>query len=33
MKKSFPLSPVYGLREPGPAVRVTTAQKGRANVI
>ena len=31
MKKSFPLSKVYGLLEPGPVVLVTTAQKGRAN--
>jgi len=29
MKKSFPLSKVYGLLEPGPVVLVTTAQKGR----
>ncbi len=27
-EKSFPLPPVYGLLEPGPVVRVTTAQKG-----
>ncbi len=33
MKKSFPSSRVYGLREPGPVVRVTTAYKGRANVM
>ncbi len=33
MKKSFPLSQVYGLLEPGPVVLVTTAQKGRANVM
>jgi flavin reductase (DIM6/NTAB) family NADH-FMN oxidoreductase RutF len=33
MKKSFPLSKVYGLLEPGPVVLVTTAQKGRANVM
>jgi hypothetical protein len=32
MKKSFPLSKVYGLLEPGPVVLVTTAQKGRANI-
>jgi flavin reductase (DIM6/NTAB) family NADH-FMN oxidoreductase RutF len=33
MKKSFPLSNVYGLLEPGPVVLVTTAHKGRANVM
>jgi flavin reductase (DIM6/NTAB) family NADH-FMN oxidoreductase RutF len=33
MKKSYPLSKVYGLLEPGPVVLVTTAQKGRANVM
>ena len=33
MKKSFPLSKVYGLLEPGPVVLVTTVQKGRANVM
>jgi len=33
MKKSFPLSKVYGLLEPGPVALVTTAQKGRANVM
>lgn len=33
MKKSFPLSKVYGLLEPGPVVLVTTAHKGRANVM
>jgi flavin reductase (DIM6/NTAB) family NADH-FMN oxidoreductase RutF len=33
MKKFFPLSKVYGLLEPGPVVLVTTAQKGRANVM
>jgi len=27
MKKSFPLSKVYGLLEPGPVTLVTTAQK------
>jgi flavin reductase (DIM6/NTAB) family NADH-FMN oxidoreductase RutF len=32
-KKSFPLSRVYGLLEPGPVVMVTTAQKGRANIM
>jgi len=33
MKKSFPLSRVYSLLEPGPVVMVTTARKGRANVM
>jgi flavin reductase (DIM6/NTAB) family NADH-FMN oxidoreductase RutF len=33
MKKSYLLSRVYGLLEPGPVVLVTTAQKGRANVM
>lgn len=33
MKKSFPLSQVYGWLPPGPVVLVTTAQKGRANVM
>jgi flavin reductase (DIM6/NTAB) family NADH-FMN oxidoreductase RutF len=33
MKKSFPLSKVYGLLEPGPVVLVTTAHQGRANVM
>ena len=33
MKKSFPLSKVYGLLEPGPVVLVSTARKGRANVM
>ena len=32
-KKSFPLSKVYGLLEPGPVVLVTTAGKGRANIM
>jgi flavin reductase (DIM6/NTAB) family NADH-FMN oxidoreductase RutF len=32
-KKSFPLSLVYSLLEPGPVVLLTTAQKGRANVM
>ncbi len=32
-KKSFPLSRVYRLLEPGPVVLVTTAQKGRANIM
>jgi flavin reductase (DIM6/NTAB) family NADH-FMN oxidoreductase RutF len=32
-KTSFPLSRVYGLLEPGPVVLVTTAQKGRANIM
>ncbi len=33
VKKSFPLSRVYRLLEPGPVVLVTTAQKGRANIM
>jgi flavin reductase (DIM6/NTAB) family NADH-FMN oxidoreductase RutF len=33
MKKAFPLSRVYTLLEPGPVVLVTTALKGRANVM
>jgi len=32
-KRSFPLSQVYRLLEPGPAVLGTTARKGRANVM
>jgi len=32
-KRSFPLSQVYRLLEPGPVVMVTTARKGRANVM
>jgi flavin reductase (DIM6/NTAB) family NADH-FMN oxidoreductase RutF len=32
-KKSLPLSQVYRLLEPGPVVLVTTAQKGRANIM
>lgn len=31
--KTFPLSKVYGLLEPGPVVLVTTARHGRANVM
>jgi flavin reductase (DIM6/NTAB) family NADH-FMN oxidoreductase RutF len=33
MPRSFPLSKVYGLLEPGPVVLVTTARRGRANVM
>jgi len=33
VKRSFPLSRVYGLLEPGPVVLVTTARKGRANIM
>jgi hypothetical protein len=33
MKKPFPLSKVYGWLPPGPVVLVTTAQKGRANIM
>ena len=32
-RKSFPLSKVYGLLEPGPVLLLTTADKGRANVM
>jgi flavin reductase (DIM6/NTAB) family NADH-FMN oxidoreductase RutF len=32
-KRSFPLSKVYGLLEPGPVVMVTTARKGRPNIM
>ncbi len=32
-RKSFPLSRVYGLLEPGPVVLVTTAGRGRPNVM
>ncbi len=32
-KKPFPLSKVYRLLEPGPVVLVTTASKGRANIM
>jgi len=31
--KSFPLSKVYGLLEPGPVVLLTTARAGRTNVM
>ena len=33
MKKTSPLSRVYRLLEPGPVVLLTTARKGRANVM
>jgi len=32
-RKSFPLSKVYGLLEPGPVLLLTTAHRGRANVM
>ena len=32
-RRSFPLSEVYRLLEPGPVVLITTARKGRANVM
>ena len=32
-KRSYPLSKVYGLLEPGPVVLVTTARKSKANVM
>jgi len=33
MMKDFPLSKVYQLLEPGPVVLLTTARKGRANIM
>jgi flavin reductase (DIM6/NTAB) family NADH-FMN oxidoreductase RutF len=33
MRKTFPLSEVYRLLEPGPVVLLTTARAGRANVM
>lgn len=32
-KRSLPLSQVYGLLEPGPVVLLTTAHKGKANIM
>jgi flavin reductase (DIM6/NTAB) family NADH-FMN oxidoreductase RutF len=32
-KKSFPLSKVYGLLEPGPVVLLSTARKGQMNIM
>ncbi|HXX58979.1 MAG TPA: flavin reductase family protein [Thermodesulfovibrionales bacterium] len=32
-KRTLPLSQVYGLLEPGPVVMVTTARRGRANIM
>lgn len=32
-KRSYPLAKVYGLLEPGPVVLVTTAHKGRTNLM
>jgi flavin reductase (DIM6/NTAB) family NADH-FMN oxidoreductase RutF len=32
-KRSYPLAKVYGLLEPGPVVLLTTARKGRANIM
>jgi flavin reductase (DIM6/NTAB) family NADH-FMN oxidoreductase RutF len=32
-KKSFPLSKVYGLLEPGPVVLISTVRKGRPNIM
>ena len=32
-KRSYPLSKVYGLLEPGPVLLLTTAHKGRVNVM
>lgn len=33
VKKSFPLSRVYGLLEPGPVVLITTACRGRTDIM
>lgn len=33
MKRTFPLSQVYRLLEPGPVVMVATSEKGKANVM
>jgi flavin reductase (DIM6/NTAB) family NADH-FMN oxidoreductase RutF len=33
MKRNYPLSKVYGLLEPGPVVLISTAHKGRTNVM
>ena len=32
-KRAYPLSKAYGLLEPGPVVLVTTARKGRSNIM
>jgi hypothetical protein len=32
-KQSFPLSKVYRLLEPGPVVMITTANKGKSNIM
>lgn len=32
-KRAYPLAKVYGLLEPGPVVLVTTARRGRANIM
>jgi flavin reductase (DIM6/NTAB) family NADH-FMN oxidoreductase RutF len=32
-KRAYPLSKVFGLLEPGPVVLVTTARKGRTNIM
>lgn len=32
-KQGFPLSRVYGLLESGPVVRLTTAERGKANIM
>ena len=32
-KRSFPLSRVYGLLEPGPVLLLSTAHKGRSNAM
>jgi len=33
VKRSYPLAKVYGLLEPGPVLLLTTAQKGKSNVM
>ncbi|MDP2825577.1 MAG: hypothetical protein Q8O52_23200 [Sulfuritalea sp.] len=33
VKRAYPLSKVYGLLEPGPVLLLTTAHRGRANVM
>jgi flavin reductase (DIM6/NTAB) family NADH-FMN oxidoreductase RutF len=33
MKRNYPLSKVYGLLEPGSVVLITTAHKGKVNVM
>jgi flavin reductase (DIM6/NTAB) family NADH-FMN oxidoreductase RutF len=33
VKRNYPLAKVYGLLEPGPVVLITTAHKGRTNIM